>query len=503
MKLLLVEDNTSDAEFLGASLRRTKATDLEITHVLTLKDGAETLRKGEFDVVLLDLNLPDGSGMECVEAIQTADPEMPIVVLSGQDDEEFAVSILNKGVQDYLVKWEGKGRAILRSIRYAVERKRTDLRLNYLAQYDSLTNLPNREFFSDQFERAVARAQRAGDKVALFYLDMDKFKSVNDTLGHEAGDQLIKEVSERLYMTTRAGDVLARLGGDEFAVVVESVKEVRDVEAIADNLVKVFIDPFVMDGREIGITPSIGITLYPDDSTDTAALLKNADIAMYQAKEGGGNQFNFFTEHMHAELMERHKLEQDIKSALYLKQFALVYQPKVDIQNNQLRGMEALVRWNCPTRGLVGPNQFIPAAEESGYIVPLGYWVLNDVCQTMQGWKNEGMQLVPVSVNVSAKQFQQADFSRRLAEIVDSYEIDPEMIELELTEGLLMVDTDASQKCLKKLKEIGFRISIDDFGTGHSCLAYLKRFPINVLKVDKSFVDEVTTSEDSNQICKA
>ncbi|HJP03588.1 MAG: GGDEF domain-containing response regulator [Chromatiales bacterium] len=503
MKLLLVEDNLTDAEFLQASLRRSKAEDVDLTHVTTIKEGTRAVRKGGFDVILLDLNLPDGSGIECVEAMQEADPDMPIVVLSGQDDEDFAISILSIGVQDYLVKWEGKGRLILRSIRFAIERKRSEKRLNYLAQYDSLTGVPNRQYLTEQLDQSIARAQRAGNKVALFYLDLDKFKAVNDTLGHDAGDLLLKEVAQRLYLHTRAGDVLARLGGDEFAVVIEGLNQAHDAESFARNIVNSLVEPFMMNGREVQVTASIGISIFPDDSNEAAVLLKNADIAMYQAKEGGRNEFKFFTEHMHAELVERHQLEQDIQTALRLKQFALVYQPKVSIETLQLTGMEALIRWNCPTRGLVRPAHFIHAAEESGYIVPLGYWILSDICRTLKTWQEDGLKVTPVSVNVSARQFQQADFPDRVANILEQHEIDSSLIELELTEGLLMEDTDAAQICLEKLKKIGLSIAIDDFGTGNSCLAYLRKFPIDILKIDKSFVDEVGESADSDQICKA
>jgi len=503
MRLLLVEDNISDAQFLEASLRRSRALGIKMTHVTTLADGVSALKGGGYDCLLLDMGLPDGSGLECVEAMQDADPQIPIVVLSGRDDEDFAVSVLNKGVQDYLVKWEGKGRTILRAIRYGIERKRTESRLNYLAQYDNLTGVPNREFFTDQINRAIARARRAGRKLALFYLDLDQFKSVNDTLGHEAGDLLLKAAAERLQEAVRTGDTLARLGGDEFAVVVENLERARHAEAIARHLIEAFDEPFEIDGRSVKISLSIGITVYPDDSTNSTALLKNADIAMYKAKEDGRNNFKFFTERMHKDLVSRHRMEEDIKAALDQNEFMLLYQPKVDMRSHRLKGMEALIRWNNPERGLVSPAEFIPAAEECGYIVPLGYWVLSEVCRTLKKWEEAGMMVPPVSVNVSARQFAQADFAKRVGFIIDAHHVDPSLIELELTEGLLMEDTGSAKRSLTQLKDLGLRISIDDFGTGHSCLAYLRKFPIDVLKIDKSFVDDVTQCTDSDLICRA
>ena len=503
MKLLLVEDNPADADFLAASLRRQRAGDIELVNVQTLAEAAAQLSLDKFDVVLLDLHLPDGSGLQCLDAIQAVDNEIPIVVLSGQDDEEFAVSILNKGAQDYLVKWEGQGRTILRSIRYAIQRKKSDIRLNYLAQYDPLTGIPNRQFFNDQLTRATARARRDGRKVTLLFLDLDEFKVVNDTLGYDIGDRLLKEVADRIRRTVRTGDVVARLGGDEFAVLLEGLSGPREVEAVATGLLEVVSRPYQIAERQLMITTSIGITMYPNDNADTQMLLKNADIAMYQAKENGKNNFTFFHQKMHADLMEYHALEHDIREALQLGQFHLAYQPKVNVHIHQLQGLEALLRWTSPSRGNVGPSEFIPVAEESGHIIPLGYWVLDEVCRTIRGWQDKGLTVVPVSVNVSARQFQQPDFHKRVAAILGRHGIDAGLIEIELTVGLVMEDTAAAQRELAELKKIGLRISIDDFGTGYSCLSYLRRFPIDVLKIDRSFVQEIGSSRDGESIIDA
>ena len=503
MKLLLVEDNPADADFLAASLRRQRAHDIELINVNSLAEATAQLGLEKFDVVLLDLHLPDGSGLQCLDAIQAVDNEVPIVVLSGHDDEEFAVSILNKGAQDYLVKWEGQGRTILRSIRYAIERKKSDLRLNYLAQYDALTGIPNRQFFNDQLTRATARARRDGRKVTLLFLDLDDFKGVNDTLGHDAGDRLLKEVADRIRRSVRTGDVVARLGGDEFAVLLEGLSGPLEVEAVATGLLDLVSRPYNIAERQLTITTSIGITMYPNDNADTQMLLKNADIAMYQAKEKGKNNFKFFHQEMHASLMEYHELEHDIREALQLGHFHLAYQPKINARINRLQGLEALLRWTSPLRGEVGPAKFIPVAEESGHIIPLGHWVLNEVCRTIKSWQDKGLRVVPVSVNVSARQFQQPDFHRRVAEILSKHGTDPSLIEIEITEGLVMEDKEAAQQELTQLKGIGLRISIDDFGTGYSCLSYLRHFPIDVLKIDQSFVQEIGSSADGERIIDA
>jgi diguanylate cyclase (GGDEF)-like protein len=503
MKLLLVEDNPADAAFLAASLRRQRAGDVELITTPTLAAATDRLGLDTFDVVLLDLHLPDGSGLQCLDAIQAVNNEIPIVVLSGQDDEEFAISILNKGAQDYLVKWEGQGHTILRSIRYAIERKKSDLRLNYLAQYDPLTGIPNRQFFNDQLTRATARARRDGRKVTLLFLDLDAFKIVNDTLGHDAGDRLLKEVADRIRRSVRTGDIVARLGGDEFAVMLEGLAGPLDVEAVANGLLEVIAQPYHIADRQLSITTSIGITMYPSDNSDTQMLLKNADIAMYQAKEYGRNNFKFFHEQMHADLVRYHELERDIREAIAQDQFHLVYQPKINVRINQLQGIEALLRWNSPTRGNVSPGEFIPVAEESGHIIAMGYWVLNQVCLAIRSWQDKGLKLVPVSVNVSARQFQQPDFHKRVADLLRRHDVDPGLIEIELTEGLVMEDIDCAMRELVALKRIGLRISIDDFGTGYSCLSYLRRFPIDVLKIDQSFVQEIGCSRDGESIIDA
>jgi diguanylate cyclase (GGDEF)-like protein len=506
MRLLLVEDNASDADFLAASLRRQRATDVELVTVPTLREAVRVLgpdASDPFDVVLLDLHLPDGSGLQCVDVIQGVSDTIPIVVLSGQDDEEFAVSILNKGVQDYLVKWEGQGRTILRSIRYAIERKRSELRMNYLAQFDPLTGVQNRHAFNEQLNRATARARREGRKVMLLYLDLDEFKVVNDTLGHDAGDSLLKEVADRLRRSVRTGDVVARLGGDEFAVMIEGLNSPLEVEAVADGLLRVIGEPYHIVGRQLAISASIGITVYPTDTADGQMLLKNADIAMYQAKEGGRNRYKFFTERMHAELMHYHELERDLRDGLARNEFRLAFQPKVNLLTRRLQGLEALLRWNSPTRGEVSPVTFIPVAEQSGHIVPLGYWVIDQVCRQVREWSAAGYPAVPVSLNVSARQFQLPDFHQRVAEAITRHGVDPGLIEIEITEGLMMEDTGLAERCLDYLKAVGVRISVDDFGTGYSCLSYLHRFPIDVLKIDRSFVRQIGDGTENECIIEA
>jgi diguanylate cyclase (GGDEF)-like protein len=502
MKILLVEDDADDADFLRVSLSQ-RDLSVSVTRTGLIKDAVTALDTDRFDVVLLDLNLPDGRGAECVEKIQQADALVPIVVLSGHGDEDYAVEILNRGVQDYLVKWEGDGRTILRAIRYAVERKRAEVRLNYLARYDSLTRIPNRQYLCDQLGQATTRALRRGSTMALLLLDLDRFKMVNETLGHEAGDVLLRDVVQRLTSGVREGDVLARLGGDEFAVLLEDVEGPLEAEAVARNIGAALQEPFQVGGRAISVTASIGITICPADSTDPVALLNNADIAMYRAKEQGRNTAKFFTPTMHEEILSYHKLETDLKDAVARSQFELLYQPQLRLADQRVDAVEALLRWQHPERGRLDPGEFVSVAEETGQIIPLGLWVIEEVCRQLKRWEGAGVPVPRVAINVSAIQFRQPGFHDVVRGVLESHSVDPGLIELELTEHSLMEDTKGTRDCLRALKNIGVRLAIDDFGAGYSCLAYLRQFPLDVLKIDRSFVSDLDTSLDAQAICSA
>ncbi len=495
---LLVEDNADDVLMLKATLARNNVTSLDVTRVACLADAVAALQQRSFDVVLLDLNLPDASGRVCVEGIQRADPGVPIVVLSGQSDEDYAVEILNRGVQDYLVKWEGDARIIMRAIRYAIERKRVEIELKHLASYDSLTGVPNRQYFQDQLQRAVNRARRSGSKLGLLFVDLDRFKTVNDTLGHGVGDSLLKAVVGRLQSSIRAGDLFARLGGDEFAMLIEDIRSPLELEALACKLLESFTKPFETDGRMITVTASIGIAVFPTDNGDAMGLLNSADIAMYQAKNNGRNGLQFFTSRMYEEILNYHRIEMDLKCALEEQQFRLVYQPMVDLADGSLQSVEALIRWDHPERGLVGPDEFIAVAEESGHIIPIGLWVLREACRQIKAWERAGFEPPRVAINIAPVHFRQPDFLRQVKQILRDHGVSPSLIELELTERSLMEDTDSIHRCLRALKAEGIRLSIDDFGTGYSCLNYLKTFPIDVIKIDRSFVADIDGAEGSD-----
>ncbi len=503
MKLLLVEDELTDAKFVRACLARDKGATPEVVHAVCLDEALTSLKQTHFDVILLDLHLPDASGEECVRKIKLINPDVAIVVLSGEDSEEYAISILKQGVQDYLVKWADDGKGILRSVRYGIERKRSELKLAHLAAYDTLTEIPNRNFFVTYLDKAVSRAQRNGTLLALLFLDLDQFKGVNDTLGHYFGDKLLIAVAARISATMRDGDVLARMGGDEFAILLENLKDVQSAEAAANKLINALSEPYELEGRSINVTTSIGITVFPQDRGNPESLVKNADIAMYQAKSAGRNGFKFYTEKMHGEVVHQHEVAQEIRSGLHNGEFFLAYQPQYRLTDNKLVGAEALIRWDHSHRGLVMPDQFISIAEESGQIIELGYWVIEEAFRQSSTWLGHPSAPPRIAINISPRQINHPKFEKELKRLIAMYNINPEHIEIELTETCLVQDMQAVKRSLHILKDLGFTIAIDDFGTGYSCLDYLRRFPIDLLKIDRAFVKGIGVDKESTAICGA
>lgn len=383
------------------------------------------------------------------------------------------------------------------------ERKQTEQHLRYLANYDALTKLPNRTLFRDRLEHALAYARRYNHLVVLMFLDVDRFKSINDSLGHLVGDQLLQAVSERLRSCAREGDTVARLGGDEFAIVMEGIIDLSDSDVAAQKVLGAMSQSFVLEGHDVFVTASIGVTIYPSDSNDIESLMRNADTAMYRAKQAGRNNFQFYTEDMNTRAIESLLLQNNLRQALDREEFLLYYQPQISMTTGSMNGMEALVRWKHPELGILSPKQFISIAEETGLIIPLGEWVLKKVCLQIKEWQERDLPEFRVSVNLSAVQFQQKNLVERISSIVKEAGVDPGYIELEITEGVLIDDEESAINILNQLKEIGMHISIDDFGTGYSSLSYLKRFPINTLKIDKSFIRDISTDPDDAAIAEA
>ncbi|MDD5329959.1 MAG: EAL domain-containing protein [Sulfuricella sp.] len=375
--------------------------------------------------------------------------------------------------------------------------------LAQLAHYDALTTLPNRSLFTDRLDHALIRSARSSEMVAVMLLDIDNFKTVNDILGHQLGDVLLQEIAQRLRHCVLEDDTLARLGGDEFAVILEGISEIEEAADIAQKVVDAFAQPFVPDGREIFVTTSLGVSVYPLDGQDGVDLLKNADTAMYRAKESGRNHFRFYTADMNTLAVERFAMEGGLRRALERGEFLLHYQPQVEIRSGQMVGVEALLRWNHPERGLVPPNQFIPLLEENNLIVPVGEWVLRTACAQGRAWQEAGLPALRIGVNLSARQFSHGDLVETIGGVLRDTGLSPRLLELELTEGMLMENTKATSAILEQLKRKGVFIAIDDFGTGYSSLGYLKRFPIDRLKIDRSFVRDIITDPNDAAIAVA
>ncbi len=503
IRILLIEDNPGDANLLEKQLEIIEGTQYNIHLAETLSAGIKALEDNSFDIVLTDLSLPDSNGFETIEGILEVNKTVPLIVLSGQEDEEFSIKAVQLGAQDYLTKGLGDGHLISRAIRYSIERKRAEQGMRYLAHYDSLTGLANRTLFRERLDRALIRAKRSQSQVAILYIDLDRFKQINDTLGHEVGDDILVDISKRLTTCIRQDDTVARLGGDEFMLMLENINSQNDAALIAKKIIDVLVKPCMANGRELFITPSIGITIFPNDHMEANELLKNADAAMYRAKEKGRNRFQFYTEGMNQDSLQRMDMEASLRRALDNNEFVLHYQPKFDIKTQALTGAEALIRWNHPKMGMVPPFDFIPLAEETGLIVPIGEWVIKEACRNMQTWKLQGYDPIRIAVNLSPRQFYQSEIVDMILDCLIEHEVKPNEFEVEITEGLLMEDTETTISLLNKLKVWGLHISIDDFGTGYCSLGYLKNFPIDTLKIDRSFVKDIMTEPDDAAITQA
>ena len=371
-----------------------------------------------------------------------------------------------------------------------------------LATNDTLTGLPNRAFFNEALGHAIAQSQRHGLPLALFFLDLDRFKNINDTLGHAVGDRVLQEAAARLRGAVRASDLIARLGGDEFVLLVEEFRDTAHLTEIAAKVVTAFQPSFVVDGQELALSASVGVCAYPQDGADAQALLASADIAMYRAKEEGRNRHCFYSAELNQLTGERLALEASLRHALERGEIEVFYQPKISMGHGRVTGVEALIRWRHPQMGLLLPDKFIAIAEESGAIVPIGYWTLRRVCERARRWSEQGSPL-SVAVNLCAVQFHDPDLVPRLAEILRATGAQAHMLELEITESMVMKDPDAAVAVMEALRAMGVRLSIDDFGTGHSSLGYLKRFPVNQLKVDRSFVRDLPHNGDDVAITRA
>jgi diguanylate cyclase (GGDEF)-like protein/PAS domain S-box-containing protein len=632
--VLLIEDNPGDARLIREMFNEQHSKDIVVNHVECMGDAEKYLAEHAVDIILADLGLPDTQGLESVLRTRAAAPHVPLVVLSGQDDESVALQALKEGAQDYLIKGQIEPRELLRALRYAVERKIieetlytekefaqvtldcigdavicTDMageitflnrvaekmtgwtrkeatgkpmadifrivdattrqttpnliartvgedgtwhlpqdctlirpdgneisvddsaspihdregnmtgsvlvlrdvsvaralaeKVIHSAEHDFLTGLPNRLLLNDRIGQAIGLAQRHKHLVAVLFLDLDGFKHINDSLGHPAGDKLLQSVAGRLLDCVRAPDTVSRQGGDEFVVLLPEVKQAEDAAIAGRRMLRAVEKAHFIDDHELHVTASIGVSLYPDDGLDAETLIKNADTAMYQAKEDAGRSCKFFRPEMNIRAVERQSIEEDLRRALELNEFVLHYQPKINLNSGAIIGAEALIRWTSPTRGQVPPLDFIPIAEDSGLILPIGAWVLQEACAQARAWVDAALPKTTMAVNVSSVQFRNENFLEDLFAILSKTGMDPKYLELEVTESVLMRHAEVAASILQTLRGRGIRVSIDDFGTGYSSLSYLRNFPLDALKIDQSFVREISATPDETTIVRA
>ena len=394
-------------------------------------------------------------------------------------------------------------RSIGSQIGQFIVRKQAEEKVRFVASHDALTALPNRVMFAQRLDHALAQAQRHGRRLAVLFIDLDRFKVINDTLGHDFGDRLLREVARRLSAALRQSDTVARLGGDEFVVLLEDISDPMYVAAVAQKLIAALAEGYLLADREYHVTASVGASTYPDDAADAQALLKNADIAMYRAKEQGRNTFQFYSSHLNLHSVQRLNLESGLRRALERDELVLHYQPQVDLRSGRITGVEALVRWRHPELGLLPPGRFIAIAEETGVIVPIGEWVVKSACTAQRAWIDSGLAPLRIAVNLSARQFLRGDLPRDIRNVLGATGCDPACLELEITESMVMEDPERVVALLQQIREIGVRVAIDDFGTGHSSLAYLKRFPVDNLKIDRSFVSDIPADRGDAAITQA
>ncbi|MQY50989.1 putative bifunctional diguanylate cyclase/phosphodiesterase [Rhodocyclus gracilis] len=432
----------------------------------------------------------------------------PVIVEDSCSVEDVAQIIITAGMQHmvtgFIVSSAGRYLGVANGhdlLNVITQRKQSEL--YYLAHYDHLTGIPNRVLLADRLDQACRDSQRKGTLAALLFVDVDRFKQINDSLGHSVGDAVLRVVVERLKKSARRNDTLARLGGDEFVILMEDLEDAADVDRVAQRLLDSMRERIELFGHSLVVTVSVGAALYPVDDTALSPLLAKADAAMYEAKSAGRNRFCRYSKATAMYNPARMSLENDLRRAIESNELVLFFQPQVELASHELRGVEALVRWQHPERGLVSPVHFIPVAEESGLIVPLGNWVLRESLRQLREWNQQGLPPLRMSINISALQFRQGDLPRYLAEQLTAFAVDPQQVELELTESVLMNDVEGVLRTLQEIKSLGVSLAIDDFGTGYSSLSYLRRFPIDRLKIDQSFVRDIEQTPANESIARA
>jgi diguanylate cyclase (GGDEF)-like protein len=509
MRILIAEDDPVSRRLLQALLTKWGYD------VVVARDGGEAwnmLQKEDAPrMAIVDWMMPELDGVQICRMIREreSDSYIYVILLTAKSQKQDIIQGMVAGADDYVTKpfdaneLNARLRAGRRILDLQSELLSTRETLRVQATHDPLTGLPNRLLFGDRLTQRLAQARRQEQLLAVMFLDLDRFKLINDTLGHNVGDMLLRSVSKRLKGTLREIDTIARMGGDEFTIILPDISTSEDATVVAGKVLHVLAEPVTVEGHELFVSASMGISLFPSDGSTAEALVRNADTAMYRAKEQGRNNYQVYTEALNAAAVKQVTLEHSLRRALQRNEFLLHYQPQVSIKTGKVLGTEALIRWRQPDLGLVSPAQFIPLAEETGLILPISEWVLSTACMQNKSWQDAGLPHMNVAVNISARQFEQDELTPMVKRALKASGLDPQYLDLELTESTLMQNPDMAVTILQKLKDMGVRVSIDDFGTGYSSLSYLKRFPIDAVKIDQSFVRDITTNPDDAAIAGA
>lgn len=510
--ILIVEDDLLFQRFLQNLLREK----YEISIAESAEMALNKLTTSAPDLILLDITLPGIDGIEMLRKIKVSWPDIPVIMLTAIDRTSRVVEAIKLGAFHYLTKplqvdellvtleRALESSEIQRNLEQHLHLKLTTDKgiIHPLAYYDDITGLPNRILFSNRLALALADAHVSGEMLAVILLNLDRFKRINDTLGYLVGDQLLRSIVDRLRDVVRKSDTIARIGGDEFALFLQHVRYEEDAARIARKILEAFKPAFQLNDYEFYITPNIGIALYPKDGENAETLLRNASLALYRIKGQGRDNYQFYTSTLNTKAFERLVLENSLRRALERGEFAVYYQPQINLATRQVIGMEALIRWQHPDLGLIAPTKFIPLAEEIGLIGPLSEWVLWTACAQNKAWQDAGFPPLRIAVNLSARLFGQQDLMGIVKRVLEETGLNPNYLDLELTESIVMENAEGTIQTLYELKEMGVHISVDDFGTGYSSLSYLKRFPIDILKIDKSFVQDITTDPNNAAIAE-
>jgi diguanylate cyclase (GGDEF)-like protein len=504
--ILIIDDD----EQIRSLLKELLSVRFDCVDVSSAEEALSVLGAVRFNLVISDIQMGGLSGLDLVPRVLERAPETVVVMISGQQTIESAIEAMHVGAFDYITKpldlrhvEAAVGRALDHQRLLQEKRKYEDhleelvrertARIEYLAFYDALTDLPNRALLTDRFEQALASASPSQRRVGLLLIALDRFKKINDTLGHEVGDLLLQQVAKHLRAQLREGETLARSGDDEFALLLTRVKSTEQLADVWQQLSETISSPFSIDGHEIYITASSGISLFPNDGLCSATIMKNASAALFRAKKQGGNNYQFYTADMNAQAIKRLALESSLRGAIQNREFVNYYQPVIDLSSGKFAGMEALVRWRHPELGVLSPAEFIGLAEDTGLIIDIGDQVMSAACAQARQWHENGYGDLRISVNVSPRQLRSESFVQRVVEVLCQTRLDPMSLELEITETSIMENADSAVKALSAIRKLGVRIAIDDFGTGYSSLSYLKRLPIDTVKLDQSFVKGATS----------